>query len=146
VIVLRKATTKDCRFLFDLHVDPTVRKFSRQPEPFTLKHHKEWFENILQQPEQHLYVAMRNGRRVGSGRLSPTGVGFQVSYAVCLKYRGKKVGRGIVEQLVLEAEALQGRGGKLYATVRADNLASLRSLVSGGFELGENSAWIQLLR
>jgi len=148
MIILRKATTRDCKFLYDLHTDSTVRKFSQQPDPFTMKQHKEWLAEILQQPEQHVYVAMRNGHRVGSGRLSHTGIGFQLSDAGWEKHRGKKVGKGVVEQLVLEARALDGGVESiiLHASVRADNIASIRSVLASGFTVNDNPAWLHFTK
>jgi ribosomal protein S18 acetylase RimI-like enzyme len=112
--------------------DPGVRRASLASEPISWTTHTDWFKKFLSHPGKHLFIAELNGLPVGQIRFEPIDNRLRLSYAVDPLFRGRGIGREIVEIGVREIRRIAPN--PILAEVRAENQASLRVFRALGFE------------
>ena len=131
---LRQAGWRDCWRLWRWRNHPTTRPMMRNREAVGLIEHVRWFAAALRQPARVVYIALANGRPVGSGRIdfSESGRVAEFDIVVAPRWRGHGYGAEIVRLLVDEAACAGAK--TMVADIRNENFASLVAFEYAGFQ------------
>jgi RimJ/RimL family protein N-acetyltransferase len=140
-LTLRPATEADARLLFNWRNDDETRRSSLNREPVAWSDHVRWLAASLQRPDRRLMVAEMNGEPVGTVRLDRAAGQSELSWTVAPAHRGRGLGKAMVAQALAETEA-----AVVIASIRADNIASLRIAESCGFRRVAEQDGIALYR
>lgn len=142
MIMLRRATIDDAAFLFRLRNDPDVVKVCLSQKPVESTEHMRWLMDVLEHKDRwQLYIAERLGP-IGQGRLEKIGpFHAEVSYSMTAEHRGHGLGKELLGALCAEAARLGYR--TVQARVRLDNAASVRALMSEGFNFSPLSLMLE---
>jgi RimJ/RimL family protein N-acetyltransferase len=136
MLQVRRATETDKRDLLSWRNDPATVAASVSSVPVPWSEHAAWFEGILADRERALYVGEfdDNSDKVGMCRfdLDEWGTSAEVSINLNPVHRGKKLSAAL---LMASIQAFRAEFGalSLTATIRADNVASIRLFSSAGF-------------
>ena len=120
---LRRAEKEDCRFLYELRNEEEVRKNSFQTGIFSYEDHVAWFERKLEEKNTRIYILEQDGERIGQARVDLEGQNGEISYALCLRARGRGYSKwmlGSIEEELREQAVCR----KLIAEVKRENIAS----------------------
>lgn len=99
-----------------------------------------WLETL----SDYLNLLLRDGERVvGHGVLCPDGDSAEVAVFVHQDYRGRRVGRLLLEALIVEAKRLDL--SRIWGISPPDNLPMLRLARSCGFIMGDEPGEFHLL-
>ena len=94
-LTLREARQSDADYLFVLANDPVTRNNSFNSEPIDWEDHVRWFEKALNDPDKYIFVAYKDGNKVGVVRFE-TGGETVVGVTVDPLFRGKGLAAGII--------------------------------------------------
>jgi RimJ/RimL family protein N-acetyltransferase len=129
---LRDAVFADADDLFRWRNDRETRIWSRDVSDVSSDEHLTWLASTLQSPNRQLLIAEDERGAVGIVRLDLLDGVWQMSWTVAPEHRGKGVGAAIV-QLAVSRMA----GERVFAEIKAANLASRRIAEKSGFRLRE---------
>lgn len=132
---LRPAAPDDSTAVFEWRNDPVTRAASVSQEPVPWADHERWYARVLADPARHLYIAWEGDERVGLCRFDSdaTGGSAEVSINLNPAFRGKGYSARILADAIELFRAGEGAGIRLTATIRPENLASMRIFANGGF-------------
>jgi RimJ/RimL family protein N-acetyltransferase len=125
---LRKAGPDDARLLFDWANDPEVRQNSVNQQKITWEEHVSWLERKFAGGQSRFFMLEYESRPAGQIRLDREGDQWVINYTIAAEFRGKGLGKRMVE-LVL----LQFPDATFRAVVKKDNVPSLRIFEALGF-------------
>lgn len=135
--------------LFDWRNDEETRQQSINTAPLERSAHEQWLAKTFINPNRRLFIFEENGIPAGTCRIDrevePDGREvFELSWTIAPNYRGKGLGKKMLGEL-LAKESLRGKLVK--ATVKGDNLASVKMAEKFGFRFDrdEKGADIWLL-
>lgn len=131
-LVLRPATERDDRILFEWANDPTVRAASFSTAPIPWEEHRAWLRTRLGDPHSRLYVADLAGQPIGAARFALQPPRATIAVSVAAEARG----RGIGERLIALASHrlfAETKVTGIDAWIRPGNAASIRSFVAAGY-------------
>ncbi len=132
-VTVRPATLDDARALWEWRNDPVTRAGSRHHDPVPFGDHLAWLRASLDRPDRHLLVGASDGVDVGTVRWDlEGGAEWEVSIALAPQARGRGLAPGLLragEQWLSGTTAVDA----YLAVVHADNAASRRLFVSGGY-------------
>jgi len=120
LLALRSATLDDARVLFKWHNEPLSRANSHNTRPVKWAHHITWLEKSLRQPARTILIAQLDGIPVGMCRADRELDCCEVSWSVAPEWRGRGIGRRMVQQLV------QTLPGPVKAEIKVGNAPSVR--------------------
>lgn len=122
-LALRRATEADCRFLFELRNDKTVRMNSFQTDEILYEQHEKWLKRKLASPDSEIYILLLDEVNVGQVRIDVTdGIG-EISYALCSEARGHGYSKWMLAQTEQEMRRTKACR-ELFAEVKRENTAS----------------------
>jgi RimJ/RimL family protein N-acetyltransferase len=128
---IRRATKEDMMQYFYWANDPEVRAASFYPEQISLSGHQVWFNKIIADTDSFLFVFESDGNLVGQVRIEKrdrTVIGISVDKS----FRGRGIA---VNMLRMAMERYFEIGSDpVYAYIRKNNLASVKSFGKAGFE------------
>lgn len=130
---LRRTTLEDCRFIYDLRNEETVRQNSFHSEIIPYEQHEQWFAKKVKHPMVRMYILMFGEERIGQVRVDIEGEDAEISYALCDEARG----HGYSKWMLSETERqLTGEGccSHLIGEVMRENIASRRIFQSLGYD------------
>lgn len=153
-IVLRKATMGDAELLFRWKNDKTTIENSITKRGVTMEEHLKWLENVIDNPNRRLFILDIDGTSVGQLRLDFEKVFLEekrkndkieeaehekqnyevtaeISYGLGAEYRGKGLGKILLEQA--ETLATIFKVAELRAEVLPHNIASQKLFISLGY-------------
>jgi RimJ/RimL family protein N-acetyltransferase len=131
-VSLRVATIEDAARFMAWRNDPAAVHFSVSGAPVERVEHERWYAARVKDPSARLWIAEEGGKAVGQVRVdSENGVGV-VSIAVEPDQRGRGLGSAILRAMLVEVSR-ERITETLRATVRHDNVASLRAFERVGF-------------
>lgn len=134
-IDVQHATWTDCRFVYEVNNEISVREQSIHSDQFEYSDHRKWFQDLLNDPDRSLFVGRTGGLRFGVLRFdlmsSPTGQCYQVSIALSPEFRGRGLSRALLEH-GMALKKTEGAASFL-AQVRPGNDPSLRLFSGAGF-------------
>ena len=126
---LRPATMADAALLLQWRNGADTRVNSRNSEPIDVGQHETWLSRILASPDHVVRIAEAGGHPVGVVRADRTAQGWELSWTVAPKARGRGVGGGMLGVFVASLD------GRLTAVIRKGNLASSKIAAKVGLEL-----------
>lgn len=141
LVTLRRARPADSGLLLAWRNDPETAAASRNQTPILPAEHENWFRSSMADPRRLIFIAESDGRPVGTLRADAMGDGHELSWAVAPEERR----RGFGEALLRNATTVVS--GKLMASIRASNAASLKIAVASGFAVvGRQGEFLRLVR
>lgn len=137
--MLRKATKEDSQRLFDWRNDAETRQQSLNTALIEWPTHEHWLAKTLVNPDRQLFIFEENGIPVGTCRIDRETENnhevFELSWAIAPEQRGKGLGKKMLGEL-LTLEELCGK--LIKATIKGDNLASVKMVEKFGFHFDRN--------
>lgn len=134
-LFLRKVTENDMLMLFKWANDPDVRKNAFHSETITLEEHTNWFNKLIMDDSQYQYILMCDDIAVGQIRLSvENNNSAEIDYSIAPEYRGRGLGKKILELLRLQVKKDMPHINKLIGRVKSGNIASESCFQNSGYE------------
>jgi RimJ/RimL family protein N-acetyltransferase/endonuclease IV len=135
-IVLRKALRSDSAALLAWRNDATTRKNSLSTDLVTTDVHATWFARVLKSKEHTLLIATMDGRRVGQVRFDRLDQKlYRISITVAPEMREQGIGKYMLA--AADEYARTHAFGRIYATIKKDNIASQKIFQRSGYRLFE---------
>jgi UDP-2,4-diacetamido-2,4,6-trideoxy-beta-L-altropyranose hydrolase len=137
----RRAVPSDERLLLDWANDPDTRRNAFSQQRITPEGHHMWFAARLADPSNCLMAIVESGlgAAVGQVRFDRVGQDWTISYVVAPPFRGRGLGRRILElAMPMATEAAPSAG--FIALVKPENAASKRIFQRLGFALVSEDA------
>jgi len=133
-LLIRRAITADCKLLWELANDPTVRAAAFSPAAIPWEDHVVWFESKMQTATCHILIAEAQGAVAGQVRVDerPDGQG-ELDVSVAREFRGAGVGSRLIDLAVGEIFASTGMS-RINAYILPQNTASQRAFENAGFQ------------
>lgn len=147
---VRNASPADEAQLLDWANDPATRKNSFSQENIDPATHRIWFHRCLRDPDAcRLYIVETNeGVAVGQVRFERKDLAWEVDYALAPVFRGRGIGRPLLEAALLEIHSIEP-GGMVMGQVKNCNHPSRKVFESLDFEVqsktGEAVVYSRLL-
>jgi UDP-2,4-diacetamido-2,4,6-trideoxy-beta-L-altropyranose hydrolase len=135
-IHLRRAIPEDCDRVYRWRNHPSARKFSANTKRIDLESHRKWFRQVLRSRKQVLLIAVKEDEAVGVIRFDMDRRNGTATISIYVKPR--KHHTGIGTEMMKEGEVwLRKRWPsvkRIFATVRKENVVSLRLFKRADFE------------
>jgi UDP-2,4-diacetamido-2,4,6-trideoxy-beta-L-altropyranose hydrolase len=130
---IRRATVADCKPLWELASDPTVRALAFSPASIPWQDHVAWFESKMQTVTCHILIGEAHGEVAGQVRVDERPDGFgEIDVSVAREWRGAGVGSRLIDLAVREIFSSTGIS-RIHAYILPQNVASMRTFQSAGF-------------
>ena len=132
-IRFRPATMKDTEYLFWLRNQEKVRVWCLYTDKVTKAEHVKWMKRALKNEGMLVYIITVNNVIVGRASMTKIdSVFWELHYALDPRYWGKGYAKNIMALFdeIAEKEGIK----KFAASVRVDNIPSLRALTRAGFK------------
>ncbi len=127
-VKLRRMTPLDQKFVLEVRNEDAVRANSLTD---TVKD-DQWFRARMNDPSHLPYIIMVDGENAGIASLQfVSSITAEVSLAIAPAWRGKGLASRVIDELV--AEGWKSGIERFLATVRGNNISSLRSFLREGF-------------
>jgi len=138
IIRLRRATTTDCRLLYELAIDPVVRASSFSPGPISWEQHVAWFQSKMETGNCYILIGEDSENVIGQVRIDvrPNGDG-EIDVIVAPEFRGQGRGGRLID-LGVQEFFTSPSFSRVHAYILPDNRASQQAFEKAGFRnLGE---------
>ena len=122
----------DAELLFQWKNDKATIENSITKRGVTMEEHLNWLQNVIDNPQRQLFILDVDGISVGQLRLDLEGVTAEISYGLGAEFRGKGLGKVLLEQAETLAETFAI--SELTAEVLPHNIASQKLFKNLGFE------------
>ncbi len=132
-LTLRPVTMADARLLHEWRNDPDTRRGSRQTEAIGWPQHEAWLAAALADTDRVLRIAEAGGEPLGVLRADRRTDGWELSWTVAPRARGRGIGTRMLSLFVAGLE------GRLAAVVRKGNLASAKMAAAAGMRLQDDA-------
>ena len=126
---LRPATLGDADLLLSWRNDPETRRNSRKTQLVSPGEHMAWLSTVLVDADRQLYVALLNGKPIGTARADRNEKGYELSWTVAPENRRQGYGKAMVSLLVAQLT------GTVRAEIKEGNLASMKIARAAGLNL-----------
>lgn len=148
---VRRAGPADRDLYLSWANDEDTRRASFHQEQITPDSHRAWFERKSNDPRCQLLVVNESDVPLGQFRVDREGGVGVVSVSIDAGVRGLGLGAPLIEAGARAAFASDARIDVLHATIKRDNVASIRSFVAADFDHmdeGESDGveWVRLAR
>jgi RimJ/RimL family protein N-acetyltransferase len=144
-LVLREATPADADRLLEWRNDPATRAASGSTAAVIPDEHRAWLDQLLNDPDRHLWIAELDGRPAGQARFDRVrGYVYEISVSVDSELRGRRIGADLI---AAGCELLFQRTNAtvVVARVKTRNEASMRAFTAAGFHaVGEDGGFVRL--
>lgn len=136
-IVLRQATLKDARILWEWRNDPETRMNSRSTTPVEWSNHLKWLARVIADPATILLVGEVENRSIGTVRFDPIrNDAREISIALAPATRGKGLGTRLLIAACRHTRVSDRCA--VLARIRSSNLRSQAIFKKAGFVLERN--------
>lgn len=137
-MVIRNAGIEDSRYLFEWRNDPNTRNASLNTDEIHWEDHEKWYLVVLQNPKVVIYIAEdipAESSPLGMCRfnLSDQTDSAEVSINLNPEHRGKGLAQSILHDAIGVFTQHHPQVLELTATIRAENLPSMKIFVSENF-------------
>ena len=144
-LTIREVCSDDAAILFGWANDPQLRRNSISRKFIDPQEHLNWFEGVLNSPDQVVFILERGSTPLGQARFGrELDNKFVLSYSIDSVYRGSGLGKKLLS-LSIAAHRATFPGSVYHATIRSDNSASRALLISLGFTVTENDHKLERL-
>ena len=106
-ITLLPVQEEDCKEIWIINNDPTVRATSFSPDTITFREHQIWFQKKLSDKNFRLFKCSIKGKVVGQVRLDIERKQASIDVAVKKQFRGKGIGCEILRLTINLAKELK---------------------------------------
>ena len=132
---VRYARLDDETLLLTWANDPATRSNSFSPAPIPAASHRAWFRTRLRNLDGcRLYIVeTTEGVALGQVRFDRQGQAWEISYALAQMFRGRSLGRHLLETALLKFRA-DMPGVLIFGQVQSGNCRSMKIFESLGFE------------
>lgn len=134
---LRRARPDDARRIWEWTNDPETRRASFSSDPIPWEKHMQWFERLLQDPQQECLMAVdAEGNPIGQLRFAMENDDATLSINIAPGRRGKGYGKELALQgarRLFRAKHMRS----IHAYSKPDNTASARLFLGAGFSQEE---------
>ena len=138
---LRKVRVEDALQLWKLANNKEVRKNSFESGPIPYEQHVTWLKEKLASKASLIYVLDVSGVLVAQIRYDKKDGIAEIDYAVIPGFRGKGIGRKILQMTWKSASRKLGVK-QVRGIVKANNKASIFSFFKAGFELVKDDNYL----
>lgn len=137
---VRRVVPADEAQLLEWSNDPVTRANAFSPQKIDAATHREWFQARLRDIERcHFYIVETgNGIPIGAVRFQEATHGWEVHFSLAPMFRGRGLGRRLVEVALLNLRADKMDIEQIVGRVKAGNLASRRIFEALAFESEED--------
>jgi UDP-2,4-diacetamido-2,4,6-trideoxy-beta-L-altropyranose hydrolase len=131
---IRRATAADCKLLWDLANDPTVRATAFSSAPILWADHISWFDAKMRDATCHILICEGDGAFLGQARFDerPDGQG-EIDVSVAREFRGEGVGGRLIAAAVREIFA-SSKVSCVHAYILPENIASQKAFETARFQ------------
>lgn len=138
---VRPATEDDCRLLFDWANEPGVRNASFRTEKIEWADHSIWFLKNLNNPNSHILIFEVDGEAAGQIRFEKNSFenNLLISFSLDKKFRGKSLGKDIVEKGINYLVDKISAPILCVAYVKKENIPSQKAFLKNEFLLVSES-------
>jgi RimJ/RimL family protein N-acetyltransferase len=140
-LTLRPATEADAWLLLDWRNDATTRRNSIDGSEVAWDDHVHWLSTTLARADRRLLIAELGQEAVGTARFDQTGDHCTLSWTVAPSHRGRGIGRELVACAIRHAHV-----PLLFASIKDENIASIRIAEACGFERSGSEDGLSLYR
>jgi UDP-2,4-diacetamido-2,4,6-trideoxy-beta-L-altropyranose hydrolase len=132
----RHARLADEALFLEWANDPTTRRNAFSPEPISAATHRSWFRDHMRNLEGcHLYIVeTTDGVPLGQVRFERSGQAWEVHYSLAPIFRGRGLGRPLLDMAMQKLRAADMRGAVIFGQVTAGNQPSRKVFEALGFE------------
>lgn len=131
-IWLRRATTNDARFVWELNNHPSVRAQSVSTASIPWESHVCWFGRRVVDPATLFLVGLSDGIEVAVVRFDIQEREATIGVAVSPTFRGRGLGAEVIAAATEELARLFP-GTRAVAWIRPENAASLKAFTRAGY-------------
>jgi RimJ/RimL family protein N-acetyltransferase len=132
MLVLRRATASDARFVWEVNNQPDVRAQSLSTASIPWESHEKWFAKKVDDPATLFLIASANGADAGVVRFDiGAGEGI-ISIALLSAHRGGGIGSAAIAAATEHLFEV-APGAAAVAFVRPNNVASVRAFERAGY-------------
>ena len=137
IFKIYEAEISDDSYLLKWRNDPLTVEMSKTQKKVKCFEHKNWLENLRQQSNTKIYIAKNlDLKRIGMSRFQENkNKEVEVSINICPKFRGKGFSYYFLKLSV--KKYLDYNKSKLLATIRKENIASIKCFLRCGFDFSE---------
>lgn len=145
--ILKPATAKDCKILWQWRNDPSARKYFTNTEYVPYEEHQEWFKASLKNESRHIFIIWQNNTRVGMVRfdVEPMSKAAVIHINISSEHRNQEIGRKVLKEACHYAFSNLGIDS-VIARIKKGNEASIRAFTYAGFMLTGQNSWITMTR
>ncbi|MGZ3691962.1 MAG: UDP-2,4-diacetamido-2,4,6-trideoxy-beta-L-altropyranose hydrolase [Pseudobdellovibrio sp.] len=133
---VKQTSLQQAEFLLEVRNDELTRNMSKNSRIIQLDDHKKWLSQKLKDQKSRLYTGYFKSEPIGQFRVDADGI---TGVSLHPKFRGQ----GLASRLIREGTELffseNPKVTKLFAEIKPENQASLRSFKSAGYILAGNS-------
>ena len=130
-IYIRFAKKSDIKKVFELSNDDLVRANSINKNKIDWENHVNWFNNRIKNITEPFFIAeTHEGDFVAQIRFNKEEEGFVISVSIDKNYRGKGLGKKIIEEASKKINAYP-----IIAYVKTGNIPSQKSFLKAGYKL-----------
>src|SRR6266550_2958576 len=123
---MRRAESSDCRRLWKLVNDPSVRASAFSPESIPWDDHVAWFRKTMEATTCQILIGETEGTMVGQVRVDQwSELEGEISVGVVSGFRGAGAGYRVLELAVRQIFATT-RLSRIHPYIQAQSLASMR--------------------
>jgi len=131
---IRRAIEADCKPLWELANDPTVRAVAFSAAPILWEDHIAWFKAKMQTPTCYLLIAEIQGAFAGQVRVEQRQNGEgEINVSVARQFRGQGLGSHLIDLAVRELLDSTTMA-RLHAYILPQNIASRSAFENAGFQ------------
>lgn len=136
-ITIRKVEVKDAELLFDWANDELTRQQSFQLEEISWKEHLQWFHNKMNDSKAQYYICEVQHTPVGLVRFDTKENQAVIGITIDANFRGQKLASIFLKKCC--KIFLEKNKHVIYAYVKQENIASIKSFTKAGFILKEET-------
>lgn len=134
MIQIREGTLAECKFVYTLSRDKLVRDNSFDQSEIDMESHIEWYNNLLVDPNRHIFILSNEGVDYGIVRFTKEKDYWVVGISIIPEFRGK----GFAEKTLKSAiDYLDNESLGIHAFIKKSNLASIRVFEKNDFVINQ---------
>lgn len=131
---LRRCSYNDCELLYIWTNDLTVRKNAFNSSPIKYEDHKIWFKSSMENNNRHMFILTENEIDLGQIRIDVEKDTAVISYSVDEKFRGKGIGKYMVNSLLDLIKKEFSYIKIVRGLVKKENFSSQKVFLNLGFD------------
>lgn len=137
---MRPATADDVRLVYDLAMDPVVRKNSFSSAEITYSEHTQWYSKRMHDANFLLLLAFHRNMFAGQVRFDIDHTNSTIGISITDSYRSRGLGKVLLKLGVTELTKSHPEIRTINAFIRPENIPSIRLFEKFNFQFVENTS------